>query len=105
MSTTVNGMVFDAIWLLPLAIILPVVAVLVLRYAYRKRQERLQRFGSIEVVSRLIPVTAMTRPRWRMARLGAASEKNSGTLTSKSTRYCAANRTTCAVNYSNFVFQ
>lgn len=73
MSATLSGVVFDAIWLLPLAIILPVVAVLVLRYAYRKRQERLQRFGSLDVVSRLIPVTALSKPSWRVARLGAAS--------------------------------
>ena len=70
---TVSGVIFDAIWLLPLAIILPVVAVVVLRYAYRKRQERLQRFGSLDVVSRLIPVATMVKPSWRMARLGAAS--------------------------------
>jgi len=73
MSTTVNGITFDAIWLLPLAVILPVVTVVVLRYAYRKRQERLQRFGSLDVVSRLIPVTALSKPSWRMARLGVAS--------------------------------
>jgi hypothetical protein len=73
MSREVGGIVFDAIWLLPLAIALPILAVVVLRHAFRKRRERLERLGTLDVVARLIPVSALASPRWRMARLGVAS--------------------------------
>src|SRR6185437_5757784 len=34
---------------------------------------RLERLGSMDVVSRLIPANTLTRPGWRMTRLGLAS--------------------------------
>jgi Ca-activated chloride channel family protein len=71
--TTVAGISFDYIWLLPLAVLLPVLAVVVLRHAFRQRKARLERLGNMEVVSRLIPANTLVRPGWRMARLGTAS--------------------------------
>src|ERR1043166_613390 len=68
-----NGIVFDALWLLPLAVILPALAVFVIVHAHRQRQRRLARFGTLDVVSRLMPVSALTPPRWRLVRLGTAS--------------------------------
>jgi Ca-activated chloride channel family protein len=70
---TVLGISFDYIWLLPLAVILPVLAVVVLRHAYIQRKARLERLGNMDVISRLIPTNTLVRPGWRMARLGVAS--------------------------------
>ena len=68
-----GSVVFDYVWLLPLAVILPALAYLVLRNAYRQRKARLERLGNIEVVSRLIPPNTLVPPGWRMARLCVAS--------------------------------
>jgi Ca-activated chloride channel family protein len=67
MSVTV-----DFIWLLPLAIILPLATVWLLRRADRGRRERLARLGEIDVVQRLMPPQATGSTRWRTARLAAA---------------------------------
>jgi Ca-activated chloride channel family protein len=48
-------------------------ALIVLRYAHRRRRARLQRFGSMDVVKRLIPPNTLVSPRWRMARVAVAS--------------------------------
>ena len=42
---------FDYPYLLALAGLLPLLAVLVLRHAYRQRRARLQRLGSMDVVA------------------------------------------------------
>ena len=62
----------DHLWLLPLAIILPIAAVLLLQRSYRARQERLERLGTTSVVSRLVPPSALRAPRWRIVRLALA---------------------------------
>ncbi|HEY4306582.1 MAG TPA: VWA domain-containing protein [Gemmatimonadaceae bacterium] len=67
------GISFDYIWLLPLALILPILAVVVLRNAYLQRKARLQRLGNMDVISRLIPANTLAPPGWRMTRLGLAS--------------------------------
>jgi Ca-activated chloride channel family protein len=68
-----SDVVFDYPYLLVLAVILPLLAVLVLRHAYRQRRARLARLGSMEIVARLIPPNTLVPPGWRMARLGLAS--------------------------------
>ena len=68
-----SDVVFDYPYLLVLAAVLPLLAVLVLRHAYRQRRARLARLGSMEIVARLIPPNTLVSPGWRMARLGLAS--------------------------------
>jgi Ca-activated chloride channel homolog len=68
-----SDIIFDYPYLLALGVVLPLLALLVLRYAYRRRRARLQRFGSMDVVKRLIPPNTLVSPRWRMVRLGVAS--------------------------------
>ena len=63
---------FDQLWLLPLAIILPIAAVLLLLRSYRARQRRLERLGTSSVVGRLVPPSALRTPGWRIARLAVA---------------------------------
>ncbi len=60
-------------WLLLLALVLPVTFVLLLRRARASRAERLQRFGALDVVRRLIPASALAGSGWRAARLGLAA--------------------------------
>src|SRR5471030_1496771 len=60
-------------WLLPLAIILPILFVLLLRRARGSRVKRLARFGALDVVRRLIPNAALAGSGWRGARLGLAA--------------------------------
>ena len=64
---------FDYPYALSLAVVLPLLAVLVLRHAFRQRRARLRKLGNIDVVSRLIPPNALRSPGWRMVRLGVAS--------------------------------
>ena len=66
------GVYFDYVWLLPLALLLPLLAIVLLRYNYRRRRARLARLGNPDVVSRLIPPNAMQPPGWRIARLATA---------------------------------
>ena len=66
------GLSFDHLWLLPLAILLPVAAVWLVRRAYRRRRERLERIGNTSVVSRLVPALVLRAPTWRVARLASA---------------------------------
>lgn len=63
---------FDHIWLLPLAVVLPVAAILLLQRSYRARRARLLRLGTDTVVSRLVPPSVMRAPTWRIARLATA---------------------------------
>ncbi|MDB4889649.1 MAG: von Willebrand factor type [Gemmatimonadetes bacterium] len=60
-------------WLLPLAIVLPIMFALLLRRARASREQRLLRFGSLDVVRRLIPASALTGSGWRAVRLGLAA--------------------------------
>jgi Ca-activated chloride channel homolog len=68
-----SDLVFDYPYLLALAVLLPALAIFVLRQAYRQRRARLERFGNMDVVTRLIPPNTLISPGWRMARLGVAS--------------------------------
>jgi Ca-activated chloride channel family protein len=69
---SVLGVSFDQVWLLPLAILLPLAAVWLLRRSYRLRLERLERLGNQSVVSRLVPAIVLRPPTWRIARLASA---------------------------------
>jgi Ca-activated chloride channel family protein len=66
-------LIFDYPFLLALAVLLPLLAVWVLRGAHTQRKARLERLGNMDVVSRLIPANTLVPPGWRMARLGLAS--------------------------------
>ena len=68
-----SDVIFDYPYLLALAVVLPVLAVLVVRHAYKQRRARLDRLGNLDVVSRLIPPHTLVPPGWRMAHLGLAS--------------------------------
>jgi Ca-activated chloride channel family protein len=70
---TFLGVFFDYLWLLPLAVVLPLLAVLLLRYNYRRRAQRLARLGTPAVVSRLVPPNATRPPGWRIARIATAA--------------------------------
>ena len=63
----------ETAWLLPLAVILPLAFALLLARARRSREERLTRFGALDVVRRLLPASALSPGRWRTARLGLAA--------------------------------
>src|SRR3954469_17882141 len=66
------GLTFDHLWLLPLAIVLPLAAIWLLRRSYRLRRARLERLGSESIVSRLVPAMVLRSPKWRIARLASA---------------------------------
>jgi Ca-activated chloride channel family protein len=66
------GVTFDHLWLLPLALLLPLAAVWLLRRAYRLRRERLDRLGNAAVVNRLVPAMVLRAPTWRIVRLALA---------------------------------
>jgi Ca-activated chloride channel family protein len=68
-----NEIVFDYPYLLALGVVLPLLAVFVLRHAYRQRKARLERLGNMDVVNRLLPPHTLVPPGWRMVRLGLAS--------------------------------
>jgi Ca-activated chloride channel homolog len=63
---------FDVPWLLPLAIVLPLLAIWLVRRGYKRRRLRLQKFGELDVVQRLVPPVALKPPRWRTGRLAVA---------------------------------
>ena len=60
-------------WLLSLAVVLPIAFVLLLRRARASRVDRLARMGSLDVVRRLIPPSALSGVGWRAARIGLAA--------------------------------
>jgi Ca-activated chloride channel family protein len=64
---------FDLPWLLPLAVVLPLLAVVVVRRSFERRRARLRRLGDLDVVSRLVPPSTLVAPRWRVLRLGLAA--------------------------------
>jgi Ca-activated chloride channel family protein len=65
-------MTFDYPWLLLLAVLLPAVVAVVLVRSDRRRRARLERFGDLAVVSRLVPAGIAGTTRWRSARLAGA---------------------------------
>jgi len=64
---------FDLPWLLPLAVLLPILAVVCLRHAHRRRAERIARLGQRDVVERLLPPGILEPAGWRTVRLAAAA--------------------------------
>ncbi|MDB4899628.1 MAG: von Willebrand factor type [Gemmatimonadetes bacterium] len=60
-------------WLLVFAVLLPIVVALLLRRSRIQRERRLARLGSLDVVRRLVPATAIGGSGWRAARLGLAA--------------------------------
>jgi Ca-activated chloride channel family protein len=64
---------FDLPWLLPLAVLLPILAVACLGTAHRRRGERIARLGQREVIERLLPPGVLDPPRWRTIRLATAA--------------------------------
>ena len=64
---------FDWPWLLPLAVVLPVLVALWIRRADRKRRERFARLGTFDVVSRLVPPSTLEASRWHVGRLALAA--------------------------------
>ncbi len=65
---------FEMPWLLPLAVVLPIVAVMLVLRTHRGKQARVERMGTASVVMRLIPVGIVRAPGWRAAhRLGLAA--------------------------------
>lgn len=74
MSTLgIDTRVIEHPWLLLLAVLLPLLFVWLLRRSRRQRLARLQRLGSLDVVRRLVPPTALTGSGWRATRLGLAA--------------------------------
>lgn len=70
---TLFGVYFDYPWLLSLAVVLPVLVIVLLRYNHRRRAARLARLGTPDVVSRLVPPNALRPPAWHVARLATAA--------------------------------
>src|SRR3954470_13345100 len=70
---TLFGVYFDYPWLLSLAVVLPVLIIVLLRYNYRRRVARLGRLGTPDVVARLAPPNALRPPGWHVARLATAA--------------------------------
>jgi Ca-activated chloride channel family protein len=73
MIPAVDIHVIEHPYLLALAVVLPIAFVLLLRRSRRQREQRLARLGSLEVVRRLVPATALGGWRWRAARLALAA--------------------------------
>lgn len=64
---------FDLPWLLILAVVAPVVIVAVFAWTTRRRRARLARLGTTEIVSRIVPPSAMHASPWRAPLLGGAA--------------------------------
>ncbi len=65
-------MTFDYPWILALAVLLPAAVGIVLLRGGRLRRVRLERFGDLDVVSRLMPGALAHSAGWRAARLAGA---------------------------------
>ena len=63
---------FDYLWLLPLAVVLPIATIWLLRRSDKRRRERLGRLGEPGIVERLLPPNAYQSRRWHVVRLAAA---------------------------------
>ena len=64
---------FDLPWLLILAIVIPAIVVVVFGWTTRRRRARLARLGSMEIVSRLVPPSAVKASPWRAPLLAGAA--------------------------------
>lgn len=64
---------FEYPWLLPLAVVLPALAWVMLRMGARRRAKRLERLGERAMVERLVPAHALDAGGWRIARLVPAA--------------------------------
>jgi Ca-activated chloride channel family protein len=65
--------VFDWPLLAAGAVIGAIAMAILVMSAFRRRLARLARFGARELVTRLVPATALGRPSWRATRLAAAA--------------------------------
>jgi Ca-activated chloride channel family protein len=63
---------FDYLWLLPLAVLLPGLIVWMLLRTERTRRARLERFGDLSVIERLLPPVALKSRRLHLVRLAVA---------------------------------
>ena len=63
---------FDYLWLLPLAVVLPIATIWLLRRSEKRRRERLARLGEPGIVERLLPPNAYQSRKWHVTRLAAA---------------------------------
>ncbi|HSA55458.1 MAG TPA: VWA domain-containing protein [Gemmatimonadaceae bacterium] len=61
--------VFDWPWMTAVAVVAGIAMVAVVLMSFRRRLERLARFGARDLVVRLVPSAALGRPTWRAARL------------------------------------
>ena len=64
---------FDYIWLLSLAIVLPIVAIVLVGHSARARHQRLERLGTASVVARLVPPSVLRPATWRIVRVASAA--------------------------------
>lgn len=64
---------FDRPWLLAVAAVLAIGAAIAVVLTYRRRRERLARFGNDEVIARLMPPMTSGVGRWRALLLGLAA--------------------------------
>jgi len=64
---------FDLPWLLPLAVILPLIALVSMRQGHRRRIQRVAKLGQRDVVERLLPPGVLDPPTWRTVRLASAA--------------------------------
>jgi Ca-activated chloride channel homolog len=71
-GATAVSIQFDYPWLLLLAGVLPLMLVLVLLRADRRRRARFERLGDLAVVQRLVPAGVTRATPWRTARLAGA---------------------------------
>jgi Ca-activated chloride channel family protein len=65
--------IFDRPYLLALAVLLPAIIAVVVVASYRRRQARLARLASHDMLARLIPRSALEKPVWRGLRLGTVA--------------------------------
>jgi Ca-activated chloride channel family protein len=73
MMPAIDVSVIEYPYLIALAIVLPALFAWLLRRSRRQRQQRLARLGSLDVVRRLVPATALGGGKWRTARLALAA--------------------------------
>lgn len=63
---------FDFVWLLPLAVLLPIATIWLLRRSDKRRRQRLEKLGEASIVSRLLPPNTYQSRSWHIARLAIA---------------------------------
>jgi Ca-activated chloride channel family protein len=70
---TIDLSLVELPWLLPLALVLPMLFVFLLRRSRRHREQRLSRLGALDVVRRLVPAATLGGSGWRATRLALAA--------------------------------